>query len=185
MSLLNSQSAYLKDQSAITAIRDSQHRVQSMSLIHQKLYKSNDLTAINMPEYISELVEYLQDSFDLGLSVHFEQHIENIDMDVSQAVPLGLILNEAITNAIKYAFPTRQGKITISLQHTHDDYFMLRIADNGIGLPANFEVKKTASLGMRLMHGLSDDIEGKFAASVDNGTVITVEFIYNYTLNHK
>jgi len=185
MSLLNSQSAYLKDQSAITAIRDSQHRVQSMSLIHQKLYKSSDLTAINMPEYISELVEYLQDSFDLGLRIHFEQDIENIEMDVSQAVPLGLILNEAITNAIKYAFPTREGKITISLLHTRDNYFLLRIADNGIGLPANFEVKKAPSLGMRLMQGLSDDIEGQFAASVDNGTVITVEFLYHYTLNHK
>jgi len=180
MGLLNSQCAYLKDQSAITAIQDSQHRVQSMSLIHQKLYKSYNLSAINMPEYISELVDYLKDSFNLGLRVHFQLNVEDIDMDVSQAVPIGLILNEAITNAIKYAFPDGHGRISVSLQHVREDVFTLTIADNGIGLPSDIEAKKQESLGMRLMQGLSDDLEGNFKLFSENGTVISLEFVYQY-----
>ncbi|MXN90375.1 hypothetical protein GR160_03980 [Flavobacterium sp. Sd200] len=186
MSLLNSQSAYLKDQVAVTAIKNSQHRVHSMSLIHQKLYKSDDLAAINMPEYINELIDYLKDSFDLDHNIYFETEIEDIDMDVSQAVPIGLILNEAITNSIKYAFgANRNGRITVKLAYSHDDYFILTIADDGSGLPSGFDITKTTSLGMKLMQGLSSDLDGNFRIVSDNGTKITVEFIYHYTFNHN
>lgn len=186
MSLLNSQSAYLKDDAAVTAIRDSQHRVHSMSLIHQKLYKSDNLAAINMPEYINELIEYLKDSFNLEFSIYFEVDIEDIDMDVSQAVPIGLILNEAITNAIKYAFTDKDmGRINVKLSYSRDDYFMLTIADNGVGLPVGFDIEKTSSLGMKLMQGLSSDLDGTFNITTDGGTKISVEFIYNYMFNHN
>jgi len=186
MSLLNTQSSYLKDKAALTAIRDSQHRVHSMSLIHQKLYKSDNLAEINMPDYIHELVDYLKDSFDLAKRLHFQIDIEDIEMDVSQAVPIGLILNEAITNSIKYAFPDLgEGTITVSLQHSRDDYFILRIADNGIGLPQDFDNRKSNSLGMSLMHGLSGDLDGRFTIKNENGAAIEIEFIYNYSLkNH-
>lgn len=109
--------------------------------------------------------------------------IEDIDMDVSQAVPLGLILNEAITNSIKYAFPDKQeGKISISLLNSTDDYFILKIADNGTGLPPDFDSRKSNSLGMRLMLGLSGDLEGTFTIQNENGTAVSVEFEYNYAL---
>jgi len=181
MSLLNTQSSYLSDAAAVTAIKDSQHRMYSMSLIHQKLYKTDNLAAIDMREYILELVEYLIDSFDTEFRIIFELQVESVVMDVSQAVPIGLILNEAVTNAIKYAFPdTGKGKIIITLEHLHGDYFVLRIADDGVGLPAGFDISKANSLGMKLIHGLSGDLEAEYTISGENGTTIELRFVYQY-----
>jgi two-component sensor histidine kinase len=179
MSLLNSQSAYIDNGPALTAIHDSQHRVHAMSLIHQKLYNTDNLSAIDVPSYIRELVSYLVDSFDLGQRVRFELAIETLEMDVSQAVPLGLILNEAITNAIKYAFPDeRSGVISISLANSSSNHYLLVISDNGIGIPAGQTTRKPGSLGMSLMAGLSEDLDGDFSIENNNGTVIKISFVH-------
>jgi two-component system, sensor histidine kinase PdtaS len=103
-------------------------------------------------------------------------------MDVSQAVPLGLILNEAITNSIKYAFPDdRNGAISISLTASTPHHFILSISDNGIGLPSefNFNNKKPGSLGMSLIEGLSSDLDGEFSIENNNGTTIRVSFVHD------
>ena len=177
MSLLNSQSAYINNESALTAIHDSQHRVHAMSLIHQKLYSSENVSSIDISLYIRELVSYLADSFNTGQRIRFEFDVEPLELDVSQAVPLGLILNEAITNSIKYAFPDeRNGIITISLSNNAGQHCMLTISDNGIGLPVQFNTKKPGSLGMSLMNGLSEDLGGTFCSENDNGTIVTISF---------
>lgn len=177
MSLLNTQSVYLENDAALTAIRDSQHRIRSISLIHQKLYQSNNVALINMPAYIQELVEYLQDSFDTSYRIHFEVDIEDIELDVTQAVPLGLILNEAISNAIKYAFPSGiSGEISIIFQQIAENQFQLNITDNGIGLPADFDIKKCNSLGMSLMKGLSKQLGGSFELINSHGLTIKIIF---------
>lgn len=179
MSLLNSQSAYINNELALTAIHDSQHRVQAMSLIHQKLYSSDNVSSINISLYVRELVSYLADSFITGQRVRFEFDVEPLELDVSQAVPLGLILNEAITNAIKYAFPDeRNGIITISLSIDADQVCKLTISDNGIGLPVQFNSKRPGSLGMSLMNGLSEDLGGTFCSESVNGTTITITFAH-------
>jgi two-component sensor histidine kinase len=176
MSLLNSQTAFIDNQPALTAIHDSQHRVHAMALIHQKLYGSANVSSIDMSIYIRELVSYLADSFDAGQRICFELDTKPIEMDVSQAVPLGLILNEAITNSIKYAFPDgRNGVISISLSNTSADQYLLSISDNGIGIPANF--KKAGSLGMSLIRGLSEDLDGSVSIENNNGTIIKVSFV--------
>ena len=180
MSLLNSQSAYINNDAALTAIHDSQHRVHAMSLIHQKLYNSENLSTINMRVYIRELVLYLKDSFDAGKRIRFDLNIEPLELDVSQAVPLGLILNEAITNSIKYAFPgNMEGVITISLSNTNLDNYLLTISDNGIGMPVHVKDKKPGSLGMSLMKGLSEDIDGTFSIENNNGTIIKISFVHD------
>jgi len=177
MSLLNSQSVYIDNEQALTAIHDSQHRVHAMSLIHQKLYGSENVSSIDMSIYIRELVTYLADSFDTGQRIRFAYNIEPLEMDVSQVVPLGLILNEAITNAIKYAFPDgRSGIISLSLTTTAPQHYVLRVSDNGIGIAANLNNKK-GSLGMSLMEGLSEDLNGSFAIENDHGTIIKVAFV--------
>ncbi|WP_177189438.1 histidine kinase dimerization/phosphoacceptor domain -containing protein [Chitinophaga sp. YR573] len=179
MSLLNSQSVYIDNDAALTAIHDSQHRVHAMSLIHQKLYNSENVSAINMSFYIRELVSYLRDSFNTGQRIRFEFVIEPLEMDVSQAVPLGLILNEAIVNAIKYAFPDgRNGIISITLSKTAPDRYLLSISDNGIGMPAHFNNKKSGSLGMSLMAGLSEDLDGVFSIENNIGTTIKISFMH-------
>ncbi|MVM41707.1 tetratricopeptide repeat protein [Spirosoma sp. HMF3257] len=182
MSLLNTQSAYLTDEAAMLAIRDSQHRVQAISLIHHKLYQSENLSSIDMSTYIRELVEYLRDFFGTGQRIRFETHIDPVKLGVSYAVPIGLILNEAITNSIKYAFPDNSvGQIVISFQHTGGMTYLLTIADNGIGLPATMDSQQHDSLGLSLMRGLSDDIDGHFAIANDKGTRITMRFFYEPT----
>jgi two-component sensor histidine kinase len=178
MSLLNSQSAYIDNEPALIAINASQHRVHAMSLIHQKLYKSENITTIDMELYIRELVLYLSDSLNTGQRIRFQLNLEPIQLDVSQTVPIGLILNEAITNSIKYAFPyNRSGVITIVFSRASGDYCFLSIADNGIGIPDHFANKKDGSLGMSLMAGLSEELEGDFAIENENGTLIKLSFL--------
>ena len=177
MSLLNSQSAYIDNESALTAIHESQHRVHAMSLIHQKLYNSENLASIDMMLYVQELVSYLTDSFNTGQRIRFELNIEPLELDVSQVVPVGLILNEAITNSIKYAFPdNRKGTISIELSEDSHMRYFLCIADNGIGIPSHFASKRPGSLGMSLMAGLSADLDGTFLIENCDGTVIKISF---------
>lgn len=186
MSLLNSQSAYIDNESALTAIHDSQHRVHAMSLIHQKLYGSQNVSSIDISIYIRELGSYLADSFGTGQKIRFDYAIEPLEMDVSQAVPLGLILNEAITNSLKYAFPNnRSGVISITLAGTSLNQYLLMISDNGVGMSLNSTDKKNGSLGMSLMHGLSEDLNGSFSIENKNGTTIIISFILDIDLKHR
>jgi len=186
ISLLNSQSAYLDNDMALSAIKNSQHRIHSMSLIHQKLYNSENISTINMPNYIRELIEYLKDSFNLGQRIRFEIKIDPLELDVAQAVPLGLILNEAITNSIKYAFPDdRTGMIYITLEATAQNRYLLTISDNGIGIDTDFNNQKINSFGMSLIKGLSDDLEAKFSMENDNGTILKIEFSQEFPINQK
>jgi len=162
ISLLNSQSIYLEDGLALDVIRESQHRMHSISLIHQKLYQGENLSGIDMHDYIIELLTYLQDSFSTRGKIAFRINIARVMLDVSQAVPLGLIINEAITNAIKYAFSERKdGEIDISLTESSDHSLTLSIADNGKGLPAGFDISECDSLGMNLMQGLTRQLSSK------------------------
>lgn len=174
MSLLNSQAVYINNDAAFTAIQDSKRRVFAMSLIHQKLYQSKNIASIAIPEYIGELVRHVQDSFDVRERIVFEQDIEPMDLDVSQAIPLGLIANECIVNAIKYAFPDgRKGVVSISLQHDGNDHLLLSISDNGIGLQTDLEHN---SLGLDLVKGLAKQLKGQFNIVSNNGLHVTIRF---------
>jgi two-component sensor histidine kinase len=177
MSLLNSQAIYINNDAAFTAIQDSKRRVYAMSLIHQKLYQSDNIASIAMPEYINELVNHVQDSLDTRSRIVFEQDIEPLDLDVSQAIPLGLIINESIVNAIKYAFPhDREGMVHISLQHDGADHLLLKISDNGVGLPADLDIMENNSLGLDLVRGLAKQLKGRFNITSNNGLHITISF---------
>ena len=185
MSLLNTQSAYLENNAALSAIRDSQNRVQAISLIHQKLYSSSNVASIDMQSYVSDLVSYLRDGLSTaGRSIRFEQLVEPVKIDLAQAVPLGLILNEAITNAIKYAFSDSGGQIIIAMQLIGNENLLLTIADNGKGLPVDFDIKNTSSLGMEMMKALSKQLGGSFQVKGNPGVTISIEFQIEKMLNH-
>ncbi|AWK06234.1 hypothetical protein HYN56_19170 [Flavobacterium crocinum] len=175
--LLASQIEFLKNEEAVQAINNSQNRIHAMSLIHQKLYQSENLSIIDMPSYIFELTEYLKDSFEIKNSIRFILDIDSFTLPLSHSIPIGLIFNEAVTNAIKYAFPNNEkGKINISLNKNDNGNYTLVIHDNGIGLPPDFDPYNNPSLGIKLMRGLSADIHGKFLIANANGTKITLEF---------
>jgi len=175
VSLLEIQAEFLKDD-ALEAIENSQHRIFAMSLIHQKLYMAEDVKSINMAEYLPELVTYLKESFADQRNITFELNIQPIQLGVSQAMPLGLITNEAVTNAIKYAFPAQQtGKITVSLEKDKENVILF-IADDGVGFDRDTEFQRESSLGLKLMNGLSGDINGTLTFFGKKGTHIQIVF---------
>jgi two-component sensor histidine kinase len=177
ISLLNSQSQYLDNEDAITAIRNSQNRMYAMSLIHQRLYTSDNLGAIDTNWYIRELVGYIRESLDSGSNIGFTVQVSPITLDVAQAIPLGLILNEAISNAIKYAFPDhRRGEIKISFMQEDSGLCMLSVEDNGVGFHGQVPEEST-SLGMSLMKGLAAQLDGAFTlVSSPAGVHVQVAF---------
>lgn len=181
MSLLNSQSAFIDNEPALKAIHDSQHRVHAMSLIHQKLYNTENISSIDMNLYIRELASYLSDSFNIGRHIRFEFDIDPLEMDVTHAVPLGLILNEAITNSIKYAFPdNRSGIISVSLKKTTPNIYLLIISDNGIGISPAVNRKQPGSLGLSLIAGLTEDLSGTFSIENNSGTMTKITFVPDF-----
>lgn len=184
ISLLNSQSEYLQNKDAIMAIRSSQHRMYAMSLIHQRLYQADNLGLINMKAYVQELISYMKESFDLQKNVTLSVVCEDISLDVAQAVPVGLILNEAVSNAIKYAFTDeRKGLISVIFKKDQDDRCRLVVQDNGAGLRQGTNILENGSLGMSLMQGLTDQLEGAFDVQTNAGVCITVDFKYKEVIS--
>lgn len=184
ISLLNSQSAYLENKDALLAIQDSQHRMNAMSLIYQKLYDSEKLALIDMCWYIPELISYLKGVFNTEKKITYKLDIECVDLDVSQAVPLGLILNEAIINAIKYAYPSMaEGEVNIRLKRMEHETYQLIISDNGVGVADDVDLKDINSFGMHLMHGLSTQADGTFNIESKNGLEITINFTKQQLVN--
>jgi two-component sensor histidine kinase len=178
VSLLSTQSNYLENDAAIKAIRESQQRMHAISLIHHKLYQSEETAFINLREYIQELVAQIKNGVGQQVPVVFELDVVNIQLDVAQAVPLGLILNEAITNAIKYAFQRRlRGKVVISVTpSTTESFYLLTISDDGVGFPPGYDHFRMTTFGMRLMHGLSRQLGGTFRTGSNNGALVEVAF---------
>ncbi|MCG2613473.1 sensor histidine kinase [Terrimonas sp. NA20] len=177
--LLGTQSGYLKSGEAINALTDSRHRIQAMSIMHQKLYQSENLSSVNTAEYVHEIISHLRSSFQTRQSIQFQLDVDAIQLDTSYCIPIGLILNETITNSIKYAFPDGQpGQISITLKHNHT-HVVVNISDNGAGLPAGFNINNPDTMGMRLINGLTQDLDGEVKIVSDQGTTVTLEFAYD------
>jgi PAS domain S-box-containing protein len=178
-SLLRLQSGYIKDEKYIDMYKDSQNRIATMSLIHEKLYQSKDLTRIDVGGYIKELVNGLFIAYDINpgkISVNID--VKNVSLGINSAIPCGLIINELISNSLKYAFPEgRSGEIGVSLRSTGSDNFDLIVGDNGVGLPKDMDIKKTESWGMRLVTILIENqLHGEFSINRDRGTEYNIKF---------
>jgi two-component sensor histidine kinase len=177
ISLLNAQTEFLENPLALSAIRESRERMVAIAIIHQKLYQTENNTLIHVHAYAYELVDNLQDSFASARDIHFQLNIADIALDISQSVPLGLILNEAITNAIKYAYPKGElGAVSISLQPTNTGRIELRIADKGRGLPPGLDWKNSPSLGLQLINLLALQLNGELCFISKNGLEIVLIF---------
>jgi len=175
--LLYTQSRHLKDPIAIKAIQESQQRIYSIGLIHQKLYQSEKLDRIPMNDYIAELVQYICASNNIEKrDIRIFQKVSRINMDVAHAMPLGLIINEALTNAFKYAFPQqKKGVVNLTLSLCEGRCELI-ISDDGIGLPDNFDPYKSKSMGLTLIQGMTEQLEGKYEIEGRNGVTITITF---------
>ncbi|MFK7781448.1 histidine kinase dimerization/phosphoacceptor domain -containing protein [Psychroserpens sp.] len=175
-SLIALQSAQLEDSATKDAMIASQNRVQSMGIIHQKLYQGEHLGSIDMKDYFINLGDGILDTFDAENKVRIECAMDQLELDVDTAVPIGLIVNELLTNALKYAFPEdSKGKIEISLIQSNSDTLKLKVIDNGIGKTIGASPKGTG-FGSQLIKLLTQQLNGNMQEQYTNGTSVYFEF---------
>jgi len=168
---------YIDDKEAFNVFKESQDRVKSMAIVHEKLYQSDNFAEINFSEYLKNLASSIYSSYgvDMGI-IKLKISGDNTSLDINNAIPCGLMINELLTNAIKHAFPQgRLGEINIDFHKKNNEY-ILTVQDNGIGLPRDLDLEKTESLGMRLINSLVSQLDGKLEVTSNNGTKFKIIF---------
>ncbi len=176
-SLLSIQSRFIKDKEALGIFKESQNRAKSMALIHERLYRSTDLKRIDMGDYIRTLSNDLFYAYVTNdQKIQIKLDVEDIMVDINTSIPLGLIINEIITNALKHAFPNEMpGSILISF-HRAADKLKLEVADDGIGFPKDLDYKNTSSMGLQLVNSLSNQIDAELTVVMEKGTSFQITF---------
>jgi len=153
---------------------DSQHRIDAISLIHEKLYESRDLSRVNLRNYVKTLLSDLLDSYGAdGSEINVKVRVDDVMLNIETAIPCGLIINELVTNSIKYAFPDDGGEITVEV-HRNGDLYTLIVSDNGVGLPEDLDLENTGTLGLRIVRSLVDQINGDLR--IERPARFTVKF---------
>ncbi len=180
-SLLNLQSSYIKDEHARDIFKESQSRAKSMALIHEKLYRSEDLKHLDLKEFVETLSNDLYHTYTVDKNrIKLVLDVEEVKLDFEITIPLGLILNELLTNSLKHAFPNgRKGDIKIGL-HKIDAKYKLSVYDNGVGFPESLDYHKTKSLGMLIINSLTDQIGGEIVLDRSKGAKFTIIFEEKY-----
>jgi len=174
-SLLFLQSSYVRDSYDVELFRESQMRVKSMGMVHERLYRSADLSSIEFADYVRTIAHELLTSYRRE-GLELTTAIDDIRFGVDIAIPCGLLITELVTNAIKHAFPDgRNGRIEISGSCT-DGRMHLSVSDNGVGYPAHVDFNGGETLGVILMRGLTDQLEGTIAIERNNGSRVTISF---------
>jgi PAS domain S-box-containing protein len=173
-SLLNLQSKYIKDDQALEMFKESRNRIRSMTLIHEKLYRSKDLANIDVAEYIQNLSSNLFRSYSAG-RIALKTQVDDMLLGIDTAIPCGLIINELVSNSLKHAFPEKHGEIYVNL-HRDNGRFTLIVSDNGVGFPQNVDFRNTDSLGLQLVCTLTDQLDGAIELNRTGGTEFKITF---------
>ena len=176
-SMLSIQEIQIKDKSALQVFRESRNRVRTMALIHEKLYQSEDLARIDFSGYARSLATDLFATYNVTSdSIKLNLHVENVYLDIINAIPCGLIINELVSNSLKYAFPERQpGEITIDFRCENDVYYLI-VGDNGVGFPKYLDFRKSESLGLQLVRLLTKKVNGTIEIDKEKGTFFKITF---------
>jgi len=182
-SLLNLQKEYVREDETRDVLQDSQSRVKSMAMVHEKLYLSGDLSHINFKQYTEKLVSDIFYTYESQIgTIKPILNLENIELNMETAIPLGLIINELVANSLKFAFPNNEkGSIIVDMKTKNDEYALI-IADDGIGFPADVDFKKTNSLGLQLVNNLVNQLDGEITLDRTHGTAYKITF---KELNYK
>jgi len=177
-SLLSLQSGYIRDPQTLVQFQESQGRIRSMALIHEKLYQSATLATVDLADYVQTLVRILMRTYTANGNVRLECRIEPAAVSVDTAVPVGLMLNELVTNALKYAFPDgRAGCLLVTLGAEADGQISLGVRDDGVGLKADFELEQANTLGLRLVRMFAKQLRAEVALRSEPGqTVFDIRF---------
>jgi PAS domain S-box-containing protein len=176
-SILNLQSSYIDDKKTLSILKESQDRIKSMSIIHESLYQTNDFSKINFSEYVVSLSKNLVHSYSsLDKFIDLTHQIEDVSLNLDTSIPCGLIINELVSNALKYAFEGRkEGKIRINLSLNRKN-IVLVVSDNGVGFPKDINFRETNSLGLQLVTTLVEQIDGTIEMKSTKGTTYTIKF---------
>jgi two-component sensor histidine kinase len=178
ISLLKLQSNKIKDEQYKDIFSNSINRIKSMALIHEKLYRSDDLAKVNFEDYLEEMLNNMLMSY--GLNTHkvaLTTEVENISLRIDSAIPCGLIINELVSNSLKYAFPEdRKGEIKVAIHLNDSDKVELTVSDNGVGIPENLDFRNTDSLGLNLVNALTSQLQGEIELNRNNGTEFRIVF---------
>jgi len=177
-SLIAWQSEYIKDTESLELLRDCQNRIQSMALVHDELYRAKDFANLDFAEYIKRLVGSLNQSYMLHEGkISFTINARNIALEIDQAIPCGMIINELVSNAMKHAFPDgRCGTICVEVMECGEQQVLLAVADNGVGLPSTLDHRSTDTLGLQLVSLLAEQLHGNGDFLRENGT--RYEFVF-------
>ena len=177
-SILNLQSSYIDDETALSILRESQDRIKSMSFVHESLYQSNTLSEVNFSEYIRNIAGNLFHSYgrpEGGISMQYE--LEEVFLNLDTSIPCGLIINEVVSNCLKYAFAGKEkGVIRIEFSKLSDGKLKLIIGDDGIGLPSNFDIENAETLGLQLVTTLVTQVSGELDIKTNKGTQFSIVF---------
>lgn len=174
-SLLSMQANLIEDKSAVAKLIDSDRRVRSMAMIHEHLYHQKDMSSIDLGEYLKDLTAELFSSSVGNQLLRFRVEATSVSIPIDQAIPCGLMLNELITNALKYAYPEGEGEICIKLV-SDENSIAISVSDSGVGLPAGFDCGNSQSLGMTIIHVLTQQLEGELTISGSPGVTFTIRF---------
>ena len=177
-SLLGLQSRSVADPEMKKMFRESQNRIHSMALLHECLYQSENLSQVNFPDYVRELAAHLFHSYGVAPErIHLRTNLDRLALNLDAAVPCGLIVNELISNSLKYAFPDgREGEIRIELREMRDGVTRLIVADDGVGLRSDLDWTTTKSLGLRLVRTLAQQLGAKVEVISQKGTEVQLTF---------
>ena len=178
ISLLNLQAVRTKNPMALDTLQETGNRVRSMALLHETLYRSESLGRVNFANYIESICGHLLRSYGpKAARVKLEPHLEEISIDLDQAVSCGLIINELVSNALKHAFPEgRPGRIIVELKSLSQEQFMLKVADDGVGMPPQLDIHQTGTLGHQLVFMLVEKLRGTLEVTRDRGTSFQITF---------
>ncbi|MBS4040888.1 MAG: tetratricopeptide repeat protein [Flavobacteriales bacterium] len=177
-SLLSMQTRSMKDEKIKDAMKESQSRVKTMALIHEKLYQYENLSKINMQEYMEQLSEFLTHTYRSDKDIKINIDAANINLDMDMAIPLGLITNELLSNSLKHAFEDREhGEINISFSRKEPGSYKLLVKDTGIGLDKNLDIENTKSLGLKLVKTLTRQIHGELKIRIQPGATFEIDFM--------
>jgi two-component sensor histidine kinase len=176
--MLSLQSMHIMDDDLKSMFREGQGRVQTMAIVHEKMYQSPDLSKIGFADYLKDLTNELFASYGVDSSqITSQVEVADIKLGVDVAIPCGLIVNELISNSLKHAFPNgKKGEIKINLVRDDKDKFNLVVGDNGVGFPQGIDFKQMESLGLRLVNTLVDQLKGTIELENNNGTTFKIEF---------
>jgi two-component sensor histidine kinase len=162
-SLLNLQSEYIRDPEMLKVFNESQQRVKSMALVHEMLYRSSNLAEVDFADYVRELSTQLVRSYGTSAkAVEFRLNVDPVALGIDRAIPCGIILNELVSNALKYGFPNgRRGAVYVDVKSGPNRTLRMVVGDNGVGLPEGFNLDEAESLGLKLVRMLTYQLQGE------------------------